>query len=72
MPRMASNRTRKFGNHSVQSFSIVELSLHSPDHVDTIPVLVGFVPVDVPAVLGLDILDGYNLLEDNVTNRMWH
>ena len=72
MTGVASNRTFQFCNHSVQSLGMVEMSLHTPDHVQTIPVLLEIVPFDVPALLGLDILDGYSLLADNVNSRMWH
>ena len=50
----------------------VELSLRSPDYVNTIPMLLETVPVDVLTLFHLDVLDGYNLLADNVTNHMWN
>ena len=51
---------------------MVELSLQTPRYMQPIPVTLDNVPVNVPALLGLDVFDGYNLFADNVTNRLWH
>ena len=51
---------------------MIEIALETPAHVRKIPVLMDIVPVDVPALLGLDVLDTEQLYADNVTNRLVH
>ena len=72
MPNRPSKRTYRFGDQTVISLCMVELVLKTIGHIYPIPVLLNIVPVNIPALLGLDILDGYSLLADNVTNRLWH
>ena len=54
----------------MRSSGIVELALETPNDIQHIQVLLNIVPVNVPALLGLDIFDGYNLHADNVTIRL--
>ena len=51
---------------------MIELDLKSPLRRIPIPVLSDIVPVDLPALLGLDVLDSEVLYADNVTNRIAH
>ena len=51
---------------------MVELELATPDWITSIPVLMDTVPINVPPLLGLDILDGEQLYAENVTNRLVH
>ena len=50
----------------------MELFLPTPAHIYDTPILLDVVKVNVPALLGLDILDGNNLLVDNVTGNLWN
>ena len=36
------------------------------------PVILDVVNVDIPALLGIDVLSVYSFVPDNVTNRFWH
>ena len=54
------------------SRGIIKLSFDSPEDVEPIPVILDTVSGSVLALLGLDILHGYNLFADNVTNHLWH
>ena len=72
IPRMHSNNTYRFGDVTVRTVGTVEIMLATPPTVPDIPVLMDIVPVNVPALLGLDILDSEELYADNVTNRLVH
>ena len=37
-----------------------------------IQILHDVVDVDIPALIGLDVLDGNFLMVDNISNRLWH
>ena len=49
---------------------MVELALQTQSDVNPTPVALDIVPVMVPALLRLDILDGYSFLAGNVTSRL--
>ena len=49
---------------------MVEQMLPTPVSTPDIPVILDIVDVEIPPLLGLDILDGKNLLFDNVTNHL--
>ena len=49
---------------------MIELECETPSDIRKIPVLMYIVPVDFPALLGLDVLDGEGMYADNVTNRL--
>ena len=51
---------------------MIEILLETPSTWRDIPVLMDIVPVDVPALLGLDVLDSEQLYACNVTNRLVH
>ena len=56
----------------IRSKGMVELMLQTPATFCYIPILLDFVDVYIPAFLGLDALDGNNLLVDNVTGHLWN
>ena len=72
MPVHASNRTFRIEDRIVKSLGMVELALETPNYIQLIPVLLDIVPVYVPALLCLDILDVHSLLAENVSSRLWH
>ena len=51
---------------------MVELELSTPEGITSIPVLMDIVPVNIPPLLGLEILDGEKLYADHVTNHLVH
>ena len=57
IPQMASTNSFKFGDTVVKSLWIVELALQTPAPRCYIALLLEIVPKDVPARLGLDVLD---------------
>ena len=54
---MPSGNTFKFGDITVKSLEIIELDLKTPALRRPIPVLLDIAPVEVPALLGLGVLD---------------
>ena len=46
--------------------------LETPEHIPDISVLMDIVSVNVPALLGLNVLYSHSLLSDSVTNRLWN
>ena len=49
---------------------MIELILSTLESTFDIPFILDVVDVEIPALLGLDILDGNNLLVDKVTNHI--
>ena len=72
IPRMKSITFFRFGDVKVRSVGKIEISLKTPASIRHISVLMDIVPVDIPALLGLDVLDSESLYADNVTNRLVH
>ena len=70
IPTLTSTNSYRFGDVTVQSQGLVELVLATPNSFPDINVLMDIVPVNVPALLGLDVLDSQFLYADNVTNRL--
>lgn len=56
--RLSSNNSFRFGDVTVCSQGMIEIELKTPSHVAKIPVLMDIVPIDVPALVGFDVLDG--------------
>ena len=52
-----STNSYRFGDVTVHSQGIVELALETPGSLPNINVLVDIVPVNVPGLLGLGVLD---------------
>ncbi len=65
---MQSVSSFRFGDFTVKSLGVVEIHLEVPSHGHSIPVLMDIVPVYVPELLGLDVLDSENLYSDHVIN----
>ena len=72
IPVMRSRNAFRFGDSVAKSRGIVELFLDTPNGTPPLPVLLDIVDVNIPALLGLDILDGYSLNADTVSNRLIH
>lgn len=72
IPRMSSANYFRFGDTTVKSLGMIEIDLRVPSPRRSIPVLMDIVPVDIPALMGLDVLDSESLYADNVTNRLVH
>ena len=71
-PLHTSNCTLRFGYQIVKSFGMEKLALYIPSDVQPIPVIIDIVPVNDPVLLELDVLDGYSMLAENATHRLWH
>ena len=61
----------QFGDTGIRSKEIVELFLSTPGHVRNLQILFDLVVVNVPTVLGLDVLDGNNLFANHVTGYLY-
>ena len=55
----------------IRSKGMLELILPMTGSVRDIPILMDVVDVDIPALLGLDVLDGNGLFFENVTGYLW-
>ena len=69
-PRNRFKRDLKFGDTLVRSIGVVELMLPTCGYKLDIPVILDVVDVEIASLLGPDVLDGNNLLVDNVTNHL--
>ena len=56
----------------MKSLGLVEIALDAPPPRRNIYILLDIVSFDVPALLGLNVLDSEKLYADNVTNRLVH
>ncbi len=72
IPRMEPANSSRFVYVAVKSLGLIEIDLEVPSPRRSIPVLIDIVPVDVPTLLGLDLLDSECLHADNVTGRLVH
>ena len=72
IPRIHSQRLFRFGDVTVRSLGLIEVAQQTPAPRRPIPILLDIVSVDIPALLGLDVLDAECLYADNVTNRLVH
>lgn len=72
IPFIKSHYSFRFGDVTVQSLGTIEIALENPSPWRPITAIMDVVPVDVPAFLGLDVLDAEQLHADNVTNRLVH
>ena len=55
-----------------RSLGLIELSLHTKANITKIMVLMDIIPVNVLALLGLDVLDAEQLYVNDVNNRLVH
>ena len=72
IPSAQSPRSFRFGDVVVSSLGMVQVALETPPDFPDIMVLMDIVPVNIAALLGLDVLDSESLYADNVTNRLIH
>ncbi len=63
-----SENSFRFGNVVIRSVGQIEIALQCPTGLLDIMMLMNVIPVDVPAKLGLDVLDAESLYD--VTNRL--
>ena len=70
IPIIDYTRDFKLGDTLVRSRGMVELILPAPRSTLDISVIRDVVDVEIPPFLVLDILEGNNLLVDNVTNHL--
>lgn len=61
-----------FGDVIVKSQVMIEVALEAPRGLLNIMVLVDIVPFNLPALLGLSVLDAESLYADNATDRLVH
>lgn len=69
--RKSHNRSR-FGDVTFNSMGQVSLPLLTREGVATISVVFNIVPADVPALLGIDVLDRERLVANTVFHRLAH
>ena len=72
IPVASSPRTFRFGDVAVKSQGLIEVAFETPSAIPNIIVLMYMVPVNVPALLGLDVLDAESLYADNEPNLLVH
>ena len=69
---MASADSFRFRETIVKSIGLFEFALQNPAPRHTISTLLDIVPVDVLALLGIDMMDAESLYADNVTGCIVH
>ena len=60
----------RFANKVFDSFGKIILYLDTPNGVPPIPVELDLVQADIPALLGIDVLDREGRIADTVANRL--
>lgn len=65
-----SMKTFRFSDTTFESLGQVEIPLATPNHVHPIMVTLDVVSRDVPALLGLEMLDSESLIADTVMNKL--
>ena len=66
--RLISFKRFRFAKASFQSLGRVDISQLTPNYIPPIYVIMDIVAVDVPALLGSDIIDMHSFLPDTVLN----
>ena len=64
-----SDHLFRLGDDTVTSLGGIELYMETPTHNLDIPFVLDVVPVDVPALVVLDVLGAHKLLADTAHNR---
>ena len=72
IPIIDSKCNFKSGDTLIRSRGMPEHMLSTLGSAFDIPVILHVLDVEIPELLGLDVLDGNNLLVDNVTNNLWN
>jgi len=65
-----SSRSFRFGDVSCKSRGTILLMMETPTGIPPVEVNCDIVDVDVPALLGMDVLDREKLIADTVSNRL--
>lgn len=60
----------RFGDSECESLGQVRLPLATPSGLPNIYVTLDVIAIDIPALLGLDVMDELSLTPDTVTNRL--
>ena len=68
----ASGNSFRFGDENFESLGQISLPLPTPNGTPRVMVDFDIVQADVPALLGMDILDREELVADTVFNRLAH
>ena len=71
-PRMKSENSFQFGDVTVPSKGLIEITLGTLPNTRPIHAFIGIVTVYILTLLGLDVLDGEKLYAGNATNRLIH
>ena len=66
----SSNRRFRFADETFRSLGQTAIPLATPPGMAPLPAMIDVVDADIPALLGLDILDKESLTADTVTNRL--
>lgn len=72
MPVALYKHVFRFGDTVVYSLGLIEVAFSAPGHILDIIVLMDVVPVNVPALLDLDVRDAERIYAHNVTNLLVH
>ena len=67
---LRSTHRFRFGDVTYNSLGKVALPLSTPPGIPTIKVMMDVVPPDIPALMGMDVLDQESLTPDTVENRL--
>ena len=71
MGKLNSSHNRfRFADTTFKSLGTVTIPLAAPAGIKPIPVVLDIVDADIPALLGLDVLDKESLVADTVTNLL--
>ena len=70
IPMIESERDFLFGYTMIRSKCMIELILPTPESLRDILILMDVVDVDIPSLLGLDVLDFKNLIVDKITEHL--
>ena len=65
-----SNRTFRFADSEHESLGTIIIPLETPPGISTIQVCLDVVSADVPALLGMDVMDENSLTPCTVSNRL--
>ncbi len=71
LPTDQSNHRLRFADTNYQSLRQIELPLATPPGISVVYVTLDIVSADIPALLGLDVLDDESPMVDTVTKPLW-
>lgn len=65
-----SSRSFRFADSLYESLGVVKMPLETPPGIPSISVPLDVISADVPALLGLDVMDNHSLTPCTVSNRL--